>query len=148
MTQTDRRFFSPVDGQPRASRPYMTHLQVDEALSRAETARAQWGAATFAERATVLRRAAQLLREERAVLAAHITLEMGKPIAEAEGEIDKSAWNCEYVAQNAQMWLADEAVATQAVSSFMSRFDPWAPFWPSCRGISPSGRSSAAPCRR
>ncbi|MGH8258182.1 MAG: aldehyde dehydrogenase family protein, partial [Steroidobacteraceae bacterium] len=41
-------------------------------------------------------------------------------IAEAEAEIDKSVWNCEYVAQHAQEWLADQAVPTQAASSYLA----------------------------
>ncbi len=60
------------------------------------------------------------MREQRAELSATITLEMGKPIAEAEAEIDKSVWNCEYVADNAAGWLADQIVPTQAASSYVA----------------------------
>lgn len=107
---TDRRCFNPASGEPLASRPYMTAEHAQAALTRAEAARIPWAMASFAERAAVLRQAATLLRESRTALAQGITLAMGKPITEAEAEIDKSAWNCEYVAQNAQQWLADEVV--------------------------------------
>jgi succinate-semialdehyde dehydrogenase/glutarate-semialdehyde dehydrogenase len=116
----ERRCFNPADGQPRTSHPYMSREEAQQALSRAEAARIPWGTAGFADRASVLRRAATLLRAERAELAASISFEMGKPIAEAEAEVDKSAWNCEYVAQNAQDWLADELVPTQAASSYVA----------------------------
>lgn len=115
-----RRCYNPTNGQPRESRPYMSRQDAQSALSRAAAARVPWAAASFADRARVLRRAAKLLREERAALAASITLEMGKPIAEAEAEIDKSASNCEYVAQNAEEWLADQVVPTQAASSYVA----------------------------
>ena len=117
---TDRQCFNPASGQPRATHPYMTARDLETALARAEAARRQWSAASFADRAGVLLEAARLLRKERTGLAETITLEMGKPIAEAEAEIDKSAWNCEYVAQSAPEWLADQAVSTQAASSYVA----------------------------
>jgi acyl-CoA reductase-like NAD-dependent aldehyde dehydrogenase len=117
---TERQCFNPASGQIRAARPYMTAREAEAALARAEAARMGWSASSFADRAAVLREAARLLRQERASLAETITLEMGKPIAEAEAEIEKSAWNCEYVAQTAPGWLADQAVPTQAASSYVA----------------------------
>jgi succinate-semialdehyde dehydrogenase/glutarate-semialdehyde dehydrogenase len=60
------------------------------------------------------------LRTNKARLARCVTLEMGKPLAEAEAEVEKSAWNCEYVAEQGPGWLADEIVATQARSSYLA----------------------------
>jgi acyl-CoA reductase-like NAD-dependent aldehyde dehydrogenase len=116
----DRRCFNPADGQPRATRPYLAANDVEDALVRAEAARGSWGRAALSERAAVLRQAAALLREDRVVLSQSITLEMGKPITEAEGEIDKSAWNCEYVAEHAREWLAHQVVPTQAAASYVA----------------------------
>jgi acyl-CoA reductase-like NAD-dependent aldehyde dehydrogenase len=116
----ERRCFNPADGQPRATRPFLTGGEAESVLDRAAAARGAWGGIGVSERAVVLRQAARLLREERARLSQSITLEMGKPIIEAEGEIDKSAWNCEYVADNAHAWLADEVVPTQAAESFVA----------------------------
>jgi len=73
-----------------------------------------------AERAVPMKAAATLLRAEKAALSRAITLEMGKPIAEAEAEIDKSAWNCEYVAERASEWLDDQVVPTSAAASYVS----------------------------
>lgn len=117
---TDRRSFNPVDGLPRQAPAFMSRGDAQEALRRADQATRPWAAASFSERAAVLRETARLLRAERAALAQLITLEMGKPIVEAEGEIDKSAWNCEYVALNAERWLADEVVVTQAATSYVA----------------------------
>ena len=117
---TDRRCFDPTDGRPRPSPDLMTRRDIEDVLIRAERAAGPWGAAGFSERAQVLREVARLLRAERTGLAQLITLEMGKPIVEAEGEIDKSAWNCEYVAENAQMWLDPQVVPTQAALSYVA----------------------------
>lgn len=116
----DRHCFNPADGQPRATRPYLTTDAVEETLVRAKAANREWSAASYSDRGAVLREAARLLRLERPKLAETITLEMGKPIAEAEAEIDKSVWNCEYVAENAAGWLADQVVPTQAASSYVA----------------------------
>jgi succinate-semialdehyde dehydrogenase/glutarate-semialdehyde dehydrogenase len=48
---------------------------------------------------------------------------MGKPIVEAEAEIEKCAWNCNFYAQHAARFLADEHVATNAAESFVA-FEP------------------------
>ena len=63
---------------------------------------------------------------------------MGKPLAEALGEIDKCAWNCEVVAEHAAGWLADHEVPSGAARSWLSyeplgvvfAVMPWNfPFW-------------------
>jgi acyl-CoA reductase-like NAD-dependent aldehyde dehydrogenase len=45
---------------------------------------------------------------------------MGKPIVEAEAEIEKCAWACDFYADNAQRFLADEAVKTHGTDSYVS----------------------------
>jgi succinate-semialdehyde dehydrogenase/glutarate-semialdehyde dehydrogenase len=67
-----------------------------------------------------LTRLAQELRGQRDQLAALITAEMGKPIAEAEGEIEKSAVTAEYYAAQAREILADEQVAIDGVRAWVS----------------------------
>src|SRR6185369_5812586 len=67
-----------------------------------------------------LRGIAAQLRANKGSLARTITLEMGKPLAEAEAEVEKSAWNCEFVAEHGPAWLEDETVATQARSSHVA----------------------------
>lgn len=63
------------------------------------------------------------MRAERDRLAALITEEMGKPIAEAEAEVEKSAWCCEYYAEHGPAMLAHESVETTATRSHIA-YDP------------------------
>src|SRR6266545_2808070 len=65
-----------------------------------------WSRAGVAERGQFLRRAAERLRAGKERYAGLITAEMGKPIAEAEAEIEKCAWNCEYYAEDGARFLA------------------------------------------
>jgi succinate-semialdehyde dehydrogenase/glutarate-semialdehyde dehydrogenase len=93
--------------------------QIEEALQRAETTFRSWRKTSFDSRAALMRQAAAYLRQHRARLAAMMTAEMGKPIVEAEAEVDKCAWNCDYYAENAQRFLQDEARTSNATESYI-----------------------------
>ncbi len=121
--------------------------QIDAALDEARAAFKSWRGRTYAERAEPLRNAARYLRSNKARLAGLITAEMGKPIAEAEAEIDKCAWNCDFYAEHAAAFLADEHVTTNARESFVAfeplgvvlAIMPWNfPFWQVFRFVAPA----------
>jgi succinate-semialdehyde dehydrogenase/glutarate-semialdehyde dehydrogenase len=72
---------------------------------------------------------------------------MGKPIVEAEAEIEKCAWNCDYYAEHAAQFLADEPVETNATDSYVAfeplgvvlAIMPWNfPFWQVIRFAAPA----------
>ncbi|MDO8506923.1 MAG: NAD-dependent succinate-semialdehyde dehydrogenase [Candidatus Limnocylindria bacterium] len=121
--------------------------QVDEALAQAQEAFQAWRARSIGERAVPLRRLAALLRERAGRYATLITLEMGKPIAEAKAEIEKCASTCEFYAENAARFLRDEPVETSARRSLVA-FEPlgivlavmpWNyPFWQVVRFAAPA----------
>ncbi|MET0498670.1 MAG: aldehyde dehydrogenase family protein [Steroidobacteraceae bacterium] len=111
---------NPATGALLASYPFLSDAEIEAALARARRASGPWAATSFVTRGEILRSIATWLRRERDEIARLITLEMGKPITEAEAEIEKSAWNCEYVAEHAQAWLADVNVPTNATSSYVS----------------------------
>ena len=73
-----------------------------------------------------MREAAQILRTRRAEYARTMTTEMWKPIVQAEAEVDKCAWVCEYYADHAEAFLAEQPRETQASRSYV-RFDPLGP---------------------
>jgi succinate-semialdehyde dehydrogenase/glutarate-semialdehyde dehydrogenase len=97
--------------------------QIEAALARAAGAAAQWRSTPIEVRAQHLHRAAAVMRADRDRLAALITEEMGKPIAEAEAEVEKSAWCCEYYAEHGPAMLARESVETAATRSHIA-YDP------------------------
>lgn len=106
-----------------------------------------WRQTTFSERAAALLSVAKLLRQKSLELARLMTLEMGKPIAQAAAEIEKCAWCCEHYAAHAQAMLADQLVATDAKRSFITfnplgvvlAVMPWNfPFWQVFRFLAPA----------
>ncbi|MEV6415463.1 aldehyde dehydrogenase family protein [Kribbella sp. NPDC051718] len=101
---------NPATGRPLARYESMTHAQVEDAVQRGFDAAARWGGTSLPARLEALTRLAAQLRTESPRLAALITAEMGKPIAEAEGEVEKSAVTAEYYAAHAPAILADEPV--------------------------------------
>src|SRR5213592_3164208 len=86
----------------------------------------QWREVPFARRAQRMREAAQILRTRRAEYARTMTTEMGKPIVQAEAEVDKCASTCEYYADHAEAFLAEQPRKTDASRSFV-RFEPLGP---------------------
>jgi len=124
-----------------------TPAQTEEAVAQAAAAFGSWRRTTFAERSELMRKAAAYLRKRQSDYGRLITLEMGKPVAQAEAEVEKCAWNCDYYAENAERFLADEHVATNARDSFVAyeplgvilAVMPWNfPFWQVFRFAAPA----------
>lgn len=97
--------------------------QTDRILSRAREAFEQWRTCTVEERAEPMRRLVQVLRGDKERLAGLITAEMGKPITEAEAEIEKCAWACDYYAEQAPAQLVPVRAKSNARESYVE-FDP------------------------
>jgi acyl-CoA reductase-like NAD-dependent aldehyde dehydrogenase len=111
---------NPATGETLSRWPYASPAQVEAALAAAHRASASWAQLGTTRRGDILRAIAAQLRSNKTQLAKLIVLEMGKPLTEAEGEVEKSAWNCEYVAEHGPAWLADEVVPTHARSSYLA----------------------------
>ena len=109
-------------------REYAEHTaeEVWGALGRAEGAFGDWRKTSFARRAELMRGAARVLRSRKEEFAKLMTVEMGKPVAGAEAEVEKCAVCCEYFAENAERHLAIEVIPTDATRSYV-RYDPIGP---------------------
>ncbi|WP_369133131.1 NAD-dependent succinate-semialdehyde dehydrogenase [Modestobacter sp. I12A-02662] len=110
---------NPATGQRLAEYRTLSGADVDAALDRAAVAQTGWAALPFDERSAVLRRAAEVLRAGAEQLALLVTREMGKPLAESRAEVAKCATACDYYAEHAARFLADEPVATSADRSWI-----------------------------
>jgi succinate-semialdehyde dehydrogenase/glutarate-semialdehyde dehydrogenase len=109
-------------------REYPEHDETGAAarLERAAQAFSSWRKVPFAERARLMTRVGDLLRERAGDYGRLITEEMGKTLAAAEGEVEKCAWVCEFYAKNAERFLSAETVSTDASRSLV-RYDPIGP---------------------
>lgn len=138
---------NPADGCNLESYEIHSEMQVDAALTHAVQAQNLWKAKSITSRCALLTEVAAVLRRNKADYARLITLEMGKPIAEAEAEIEKCAWTCDFYAESAPRYLADQTVTSNASESLVV-FDPlgvvlaimpWNyPFWQFIRFAAPA----------
>ncbi|HEX7184353.1 MAG TPA: NAD-dependent succinate-semialdehyde dehydrogenase [Thermoanaerobaculia bacterium] len=117
---------NPATGELIRDYPEPDEREVADRLATAEQAFQSWRKIPFAERSRLMIAAADRLREHRGDYGRLMTEEMGKPIAAAEGEVDKCAWVCEFYAENSESFLASESVATDASRSCI-RYDPLGP---------------------
>ena len=137
----------PTNGHVLRSVTPATPQQVEATLAAAEGAWRDWRDAGFDARARVLRKVAQLMREDVERLALLMTEEMGKPKKEAISEVNKAAWAAEHFADHAQSYLATQKIASDASTSYV-RYEPlgvilgilpWnAPFWLAFRFAAPA----------
>jgi succinate-semialdehyde dehydrogenase/glutarate-semialdehyde dehydrogenase len=93
---------------------------IDRLLEASSAAAARWRAAPLQERTRLLRGAAATLRRDVEEHAAVITREMGKTLAEARAEVEKCAFVCEYFAEHAERFLADEPAPSDSPASFIA----------------------------
>jgi succinate-semialdehyde dehydrogenase/glutarate-semialdehyde dehydrogenase len=91
--------FDPATGEVIAQLPHATREDLDRALTAADRAFRTWRHSSPIERAKILRKVAELSRERSKAIGRNITLDMGKPIAEAVGEVIACADHCDWHAE-------------------------------------------------
>jgi len=117
------RSINPATEELIASYDPMTPQQIDEILAKSRAAFERWRGTSMDERAALVRRAGEHLRANQERYAGLATAEMGKPIAQAEAEVEKSATGCDFYAEHGPQFLADERVESPAYESYVS-FEP------------------------
>lgn len=104
---------NPTTGETLSSLPWASEQQVDSAIALAERGYRQWRKVSVAQRATTLRNVGAAMRARSEALAQMISLEMGKPIAQARGEVAKSANLCDWYAEHGPAMLNTEATLVE-----------------------------------
>lgn len=137
---------NPATGQVIKTFDPLSDSQVDEKIRRAAEVFPKFRKLTFAERAQMMRKAADILEAEKDGIARLMTTEMGKTLRSAADEAAKCAWVCRYYADCAERFLADEIIQTNASRSYV-RYQPLGPilvvmpwnfpFWQAFRFIAP-----------
>lgn len=143
--------FTSVDpATGRTLRSFASHSREEALAAAEETRRAflEWRDTSYGARAEVLRRAAAILRDRAEEWGRLMAEEMGKPLAQGVAEAEKSAWACEYYADNGAVFLADrpaeigagvEACWTYRPLGTVLAIMPWNfPFWQVFRAAAPA----------
>ena len=137
---------NPFTQEVIAEHEVLTTTQLNHKLQLSETAFKNWRNTSFQERADKMKNLANILRAKKEELGLLITNEMGKILSEGISEVEKSAGNCDFYAENAEKMLKDERYDTPFTS--MSVYDPtgavfaimpWNyPFWQVLRYAAPA----------
>ena len=114
---------NPATGKVIAEYPAFNAVEVESALAEAQSGYETWSAMSFAERATLMTRAAELLESELPAVAELMTSEMGKTFAAAKGEAAKCAMSMRYYAEHAEEMLTEQIVKTSGSRSGI-RYEP------------------------
>ena len=137
---------NPANLQVVNTYPQMQPPEVNEIIDLSNNAFEGWTQISFSDRSRLMMNAANFLRVKKEEYSKLMTLEMGKPIAQSRSEVEKCAWVCEYYAENAEKFLADELIQTDASKSFVTfqplgivlAVMPWNfPFWQVFRFAAP-----------
>ncbi|HEX8039237.1 MAG TPA: NAD-dependent succinate-semialdehyde dehydrogenase [Chryseosolibacter sp.] len=138
---------NPFDQSVIAEYPEHDDEAINKKVEAAVKTFDSWKKRSFSERAVLMMRAGALLREKKNDLARVISTEMGKVLSESRGEIEKCANACDYFAENAERFLKDQLIASDATKSFVAfqplgavlAIMPWNfPFWQVFRFAAPS----------
>ena len=138
---------NPATGERIKTFEALTDDELELRLQRAIDAFEVNRRRSFADRAARMQRVAETLERRKDELGKLITLEMGKPVGAAVAEVAKCATACRYYADNAEAFLRDEIVATDAERSYIHyqpigpvlAVMPWNfPFWQVFRFAAPA----------
>jgi len=138
---------NPYNGEQVGLYPALTQEELAIKLNLNKVTFESWKEVPLSDRCNLIKKAGQVLRDNVEEYAKMITSEMGKPISESRSEVNKCAWVCDYYAENAADFLADEIIPTEAKKSFVRHnpigsvlaIMPWNfPFWQVFRFAAPT----------
>jgi acyl-CoA reductase-like NAD-dependent aldehyde dehydrogenase len=141
------RTINPATGELLDSYEPHDPAAISELLDRAYGQAYRWRATPFSIRAERMRGAALALRDQKAKLASLATRDMGKPIAEAEAEVEKCATACDWFAEHGERLLRAEEIPSNATRSYVAfrplgvllAIMPWNfPYWQAFRAAAPA----------
>jgi succinate-semialdehyde dehydrogenase len=111
---------NPANGEQIETFPFFTVQETEAALARAEKSFKSYRNLSVHQRAELLSKLAATLRKNKAQLAKVITTEMGKILSEAEGEVEKCAWEADWYAEHGPQMFADAPAPTGKVEAYVS----------------------------
>ncbi len=138
---------NPATGKIIKERAWDTSEVVERKLNAAAQAFTHWRELNFEQRGAHLKAVARQLREDKALHSALMTAEMGKPVKEADGEVEKTAWAAEHYAEHAHTYLASQTIESDATRSWVQYLPlgtvlgilPWnSPYWLAARVFAPA----------
>ncbi|MDA1060717.1 MAG: NAD-dependent succinate-semialdehyde dehydrogenase [bacterium] len=138
---------NPATGEEIQTYEELTEDQITAKIAKGQEAFKEWKMKSFADRAALMRKAAELLRANARKYGETMAKEMGKPIKAAVAESEKCGLVCDFYADNAEKFLANEIVETDASESFVEHDPmgiilavmPWNyPFWQAFRAAAPT----------
>jgi len=138
---------NPATGQTITEIPAWDDAQNEQALAQTAGVTPDWAATPISERCALMRKAAQVLRDNADRYGALITQEMGKLLKDGVAEVQKCATVCDYYADNGENLLKDEAIGSDASKSYVAYLPlgtvlavmPWNfPFWQVFRFAAPA----------
>ncbi len=138
---------NPATGETIKTFDELSDSEIEDKLQAAAETFREYRRHSVAERAEMMMRISKILERDRKKFAVTMTSEMGKPIKAAVAEAEKCAWVCRYYAENAERFLADEVVETNATRSYIHyqplgpvlAVMPWNfPFWQVFRFAAPA----------
>lgn len=138
---------NPYDGKPMEKYRIFSEDDIDRVVDRAGHVFQSWKNESVEHRSGLLKKLAKALLKNKKSYGQLMSKEMGKPISQGIAEIEKCAWACDFYAKNAEGFLADDLIDTEADESFIS-YDPigcvlaimpWNfPFWQVIRFAAPT----------
>ncbi len=138
---------NPATGETIKNHQTFNDQELESTLTRVDQSQENWSDRAFSERAQLMNKAAERLRENADSYAELMTKEMGKPLEQARSEVEKCAWVCNYYADHAEQFLADDRRESDAQKSYVSykplgvvlAIMPWNyPFWQVFRFAAPT----------
>lgn len=111
---------NPATGEKVTEIPVWDSQQLEAGLAAVAQASPAWRATPMVERCALMRKAAEVLRENKDKYASIITLEMGKLINDARAEVEKCAAVCDFYAEKGPEFLTDEAIESDAGKSYVA----------------------------